>query len=302
MCAREQNTRLTSVAEPSLRLALCRIPISVALLLLFLSAKNMAPTVEADAQTQYTIPVNWQLPPGQVNIAVPATPEWAHDAVLDALRIWNEAQLWVKEKIFKTGEVYMFSESASGTEVRFVYRDQSGCGAVLDTPKGRVISLRLMDSFNKTISPVVVTSCAAHELGHILGVGHTSVHLDLMSGLVIPAAPSTLDLYAVHLLAGGLKERTIVTLPSDITYARAPVPITSSTTTPIQSLTPKPAPAATDTTTSTPAVNLTPSQRTTNALPTMSVPTLDANTSVILGVMVFVMVLSAGVFLIRRKS
>jgi len=106
--------------------------------------------------------------------------------------------------------------------VRFVYQDQSSCGAVLDTPKGREVSLRLTDSFDNMISSPVVTSCAAHELGHILGLGHPPVELDLMSALVVPAAPSTLDLYAVHLLAGGLKERTIVTLPSDIAYVAVP--------------------------------------------------------------------------------
>ncbi len=192
------------------------------LLLLSLSAGGMAPTVEVNAQAQYTIPVRWQLAPGQVKIAVPATPKWAHDAVLDAMRTWNEGQLWFKKKYFRTEEVYTFSESASGIEVRFVYRDQSTTGAVLETPKGRVISLRLTDSNNNTISNVVLASCSAHELGHILGLGHTSVHLDLMAGLVVPGAPSTLDLYAVHLLAGGLKERVIVTLPSDIPYVSVP--------------------------------------------------------------------------------
>jgi len=194
----------------------------VVLLLLALSARGMAPTVEVNAQAQYTIPVNWQLAPGQVKIAVPATPKWAHDAVLDAMRIWNEGQLWFKEKYFKTGEVYTFSESVSGIEVRFVYRDQSTTGVVLESPRGRVISLRLTDLNNNTISNVVLASCSAHELGHILGLGHTSVHLDLMGGLVAPGAPSTLDLYAVHLLAGGLKERVIVTLPSDIPYVDLP--------------------------------------------------------------------------------
>jgi hypothetical protein len=182
----------------------------------------MSLTVEVNAQAQYTIPVSWQLAPGQVKIAVPATPKWAHDAVLDAMRIWNEGQLWFKEKYFKMGEVYTFSEFASVIEVRFVYGDQSSTGAVLETPKGRVISLRLTDSNNNTISNVVLASCSAHELGHILGLGHTSVHLDLMGGLVVPGAPSTLDLYAVHLLAGGLKERVIVTLRSDIPYVAVP--------------------------------------------------------------------------------
>ena len=199
-----------------------RVIASSVLLLLFLSASSIAPTVQADDQMQYTIPVNWQLPPGQINIVVPATPGWAHDAVLEAMRIWNDAQLWFKDRYFKTGQVYAFTESASGIEVRFVYQDQSSCGAVLDTPKGREVSLRLTDSFDNMISSPVVTSCAAHELGHILGLGHTSTRLDLMGGLVIPAAPSTLDLYAVHLLAGGFKERTIVTLPSDIAYVAVP--------------------------------------------------------------------------------
>jgi len=192
------------------------------LLLLYLSAGDMALTVEVNAQEQYTIPVTWRLPPGQVKIVVPATPRWAHDAVLDAMRIWNEGQLWFKEKYFKTGEVYTFSESASGVEVRFVYRDQGSTGVVLETPAGRMISLRLTDSNNNTISRDVIASCSAHELGHILGLGHTSVHLDLMWGLVVPGVPSTLDLYAVHMLAGGLKERVIVALPSGIPYVSVP--------------------------------------------------------------------------------
>ncbi len=199
-----------------------RIPGSAVLFLLFLSAGSMALKVEVNAQAQYTIPVRWELAPGQVKIAVPATPKWAHDAVLDAMRIWNEGQLWFKEKYFKTGEVYTFIESASGIEVRFVYRDQSTTGAVLETPKGRVISLRLTDSNNNTISDAVLASCTAHELGHILGLGHTSVHLDLMGALVIPGTPSTLDLYAAHLLAGGFKERAMVTLPSNIPYVAVP--------------------------------------------------------------------------------
>lgn len=218
----ELNARLTSITDLNSRLGMYRIPVSVVLLLLFLSARSMDLTVEVNAQAQYTIPVNWQLPPGQVKIAVPATPKWAHDAVLDAMRIWNEGQLWFKEKYFKTGEVYTLIESASGIEVRFVYRDQSNTGTILETPKGRVISLRLTDSNNNTISDAVLASCTAHELGHILGLGHTSVHLDLMWGLVVPGAPSTLDLYAVHLLAGGLKERVIVTLPSNIPYVAVP--------------------------------------------------------------------------------
>lgn len=198
------------------------ITLLLVLLSLFPLARSTTPMAQAATETQYTIPVNWQLPAGEVKIAIPATPKWAHDAVLDALRIWNEAQLWFKERYFKTGEVYTLIESASGVQVVFVYKDQDHCGVVLETPGGRVISLRLTDSNNKTISAVVVTSCAAHELGHILGLGHASVKLELMSDLVVPAAPSTLDLYAVHLLAGGLKERTIVTLPSDIAYVAVP--------------------------------------------------------------------------------
>lgn len=193
------------------------------LLFLFLSAITMTRAAQVAAQIQYRIPVNWQLPPGQVNIVIPATPEWAHDVVADALRIWNDAQVWFKEKYFNTGEVYRFTEYVSGVEVRFVYRDQTSCGTIVEAPNGRVISLLLTNIHNVTLPSGLVTRCAEHELGHILGLGHTSVDDDLMSTSGAgPATPSTLDLYAVHLLAGGLKQRTTVTLPSDIAYAAVP--------------------------------------------------------------------------------
>jgi hypothetical protein len=44
------------------------IPLLVVLLFLFLLARSTTPTAQAATQTQYTIPVNWQLPAGEVKL------------------------------------------------------------------------------------------------------------------------------------------------------------------------------------------------------------------------------------------
>jgi hypothetical protein len=193
------------------------IPVFVFVLFLVASVGVLATT---QAATQYTIPVHPIKLGSQVGVAIPAEPAWAHQAVLDAMGIWNQAQEWFKQSYFPNGSTFNFTESPSGvTHVIFQYLVDAYCGST-----GYDVRLALTNGDNQTLSPLEVRTCALHEFGHLLGLEHTQVPYDLMNAQVlwIGNSPSTLDLYALHIASEGLTSRKIVALPSSIPYMTVP--------------------------------------------------------------------------------
>ena len=192
------------------------------------------PLVHADSQN-YWIPTygqSWVHSTIYVNI--PATPTDAHDMVVHALAIWNAAQLWFASQYFPNGAVYTLKESSTGT-VHVFFTDQAGVDSVAHGEKGDVGWTEVQGQPDITGANVyLVTSkiwiyLVAHEFGHVLGLGHiavasesaqTCIYTDLMCHFVYGQLPSTLDLYALHLLAGHSTSDT-VTLPAKITYGQS---------------------------------------------------------------------------------
>jgi hypothetical protein len=205
--------------------------------LLLISAIGLAPTVQAATQTQYTIPLGvsrWN----QYEIAfkIQSTPKWAHDTVLVAMNLWNQAQEWFKQAYYPNGLVYHLSESQNSTnQVAFenTYSPDYGGYAQGDrngrtTTRSEVV-LVLVYASGREISPEVLLELAVHEFGHVLGLEHTAVLSDIMCSTKLNQCentdnvlPSTLDLYAVHIIAEG-QLPTSITLPASITYMPAPV-------------------------------------------------------------------------------
>ena len=201
--------------------------------LLFFILLVVTPTSQAQADATYTIPLlggRWTT--YTIRVRIPAEPAWAHDAVLNAMQVWNEAQDWFKETYYPQGKVYSFTESSTAqVNVRWVSADHCCWAYVLVS--GHRITTGVPIDLTTDLGPGhtgLLTATATHEFGHALGLvdlyylvkdGEPLSH-DLMWGTMYAWRPSTLDLYAVHVLAeGSTPER--VTLPSNIPYQEVPL-------------------------------------------------------------------------------
>ena len=189
----------------------------------FASQSTFVIPFEGGRWRRYTIPV-----------FIPATPSWAHNVTLRAMNHWNEAQAWFANTYYPQNPYFTLVEGDNNSKVQV---------QLSDTPSTDYTTYEIVprpQKDNATIVSAVVHVCtrldkilfhevAMHELGHVLGLGHVKccIQEDLMYPIANPYAarqyfPSTLDLYALHVLA---TERTIpnsVTLPIDIQYLTAP--------------------------------------------------------------------------------
>ena len=149
--------------------------------------------VLAHADQQYVIPLlggRWAI--YTITVKIPAEPVWAHDAVVDALGIWNQAQVWFESTYFPQAATksYQFTVSNSG-QVTVAFQEiydpndsftgltklTEGSGNRYTAAKVKIV---LVDSigFNRVGSEV--TSIAAHEFGHVLGLDHPKININLI--------------------------------------------------------------------------------------------------------------------------
>ena len=188
----------------------------------------------------YQIPIRGSgYPTLTVSVEIPRG--WASDSVRQAMQIWNQAQIWFAKTYFSNGKVYTFTESGA-QYVHVIWapynpayggRAQSNCMA--NDAEGAIrgmncsVSIVLTYSNGTNLTPATILHGALHEFGHVLGLRHPDPNIlpeDLMNPEWpdIPAlAPSTLDLYAVHLLANAIGTTSslvggVVTLPANIPY------------------------------------------------------------------------------------
>jgi hypothetical protein len=198
----------------------------LSLIMVLVAASLLMPLVMA--QQTYTIPlltVDWGST-RTIAVGIPSQPQWAYDTMLEGMQIWNQAQQWFVRSYYPqdTGSVFTLEPAKNSNPMVTVTYTQSKtiqCGSITvgggcTTNDGTEIVI--------VLSGLEYCQCelAAHELGHVLGLGdNPSLSQDLMNRYVPFVNPSTLDLYAVFLVAqqfGAAQSGDSVTLPSTIPY------------------------------------------------------------------------------------
>jgi hypothetical protein len=214
--------------------------VALAVVVLFLLASPaVANPVQAHANNFWpnTIHINGRYSGLTIGIQIPQEPKWAHDVVLNATIVWNEAQKWYQHDA-QDGQVYRFYESRTGNvtvsfNVPAAYSGFPGFTEYQFAPFSKsIISAEIFldqsvfspSQENNSTAQQYAFRLALHELGHVLGLGHVTelTGNDVMDPRVAFLATqqsliSTLDLYAIHTLALGIVPLFIF-LPSSVGY------------------------------------------------------------------------------------
>lgn len=199
-------------------------------ILLFLAAIFTPTLAQAQSQT-YTIPLEGHWLKHTIGVGIQATPAWAHDAAAEAVEIWDNAQLWFVRTYYPNSPA-IFNLTIGGSDIQITFtgwQNSSEAGYTTGCC-GRVYSHILIglvteNQDNSSVPPNRVREVALHELGHGLGLGHTSTLYDLMyPGFTFASAPTTLDLDGVHTLASNpaISLPATDTLPSTIPWMLTP--------------------------------------------------------------------------------
>ena len=222
-----------------------RFSLTVEAILLILIFIFLSTYPVSASQSTFVIPLEggrWRR--YSISVYVPRAPSRAHNATLRAMSDWNAAQAWFASTYYPGSPYYVLlkGDNSSSAQVQ-----------LLDTHSTDYTTLKIVPRFQKdnaTIVSVVVHvgtiadqvlfhEVVMHELGHVLGLGHVKCcyQEDLMYPIANAYAarqyfPSTLDLYALHVLA---IERTIplsVMLPMHIQYLTVPEQVFAESVTP----------------------------------------------------------------------
>jgi len=150
---------------------------------------------------------------------------------LQAIKMWNEAQLWFAREYFPNSSVYTFELGGTSAPVQVTLLNSS---IVVENIEGWT-SYRAENGVIESASVTIAAAhpdhallvLIAHELGHVLGLGDDPIccKTDLMNAFPIvnnaSALPTTLDLYALHILSVAYAIPSTVWLANQIPYQTA---------------------------------------------------------------------------------
>jgi hypothetical protein len=205
---------------------------------------------ETGAVSDYSIeliPARWNR--NTIPVEIDTGNQTLHNLALQALDTWNAAQEWFHTTYDPKGNFYKFQVDKNGlvtidfgTVYDYVNNSPaplpcSDCSGVANSEFERGVMKRVeitvsTSSFlgGRAFSEAGILAVIMHELGHALGLGHTSVADDLMyksaDTFATPSYsvyPSTLDLFGVITLAKGSRIPTRVPLPDAVPYMLFPV-------------------------------------------------------------------------------
>jgi len=205
----------------------------------------LLPLTTVHASPQPSIPINGRYSTLTIKIYIPPSPKWAHDVVLNATIAWNRAQLWNLQNN-PTAILYTFVETDDGTATSTIsFTMPAACASIAvgwTNYKFATDSRTSIVSTQTYLTPTVFNDAQAgnatargyafwlslHELGRILGLGSVLDGQDIMEPRYTPQRVtqvprlSTLDLYAVHVLAQG-SAPNFVALPDGVRDQFTPV-------------------------------------------------------------------------------
>jgi len=156
--------------------------------------------------------------------------------IVNASLAWNNGQLWFQHTYFPDGNVYTFTES-NPANATVTYAMPSLCAglAVGWTDYKYAPSSITITSAHTYLDPSIFNAgqeenatarayafrLALHELGRVLGLGNVIDGKDIMDPLATPSRAtqppmiSTLDLFAVHVLASESTISPVIVLNTD---------------------------------------------------------------------------------------